>query len=276
VTRLMDWIGGENEVEGWLDPWRAQALHSTLDAPAPAPSAGAALPPGWHWCYFLDAVPSAQLGADGHPRRGGFLPPVPLPRRMWAGSRLEFIAPLTLGERARKISKIINVEEKSGRSGQLCFVAVEHCYYGDAGLAIREQQDIVYRDPPSGEAPSPPAAPTDASWRRAASFDSPRLFRYSALTFNSHRIHYDRPYATKEEGYAGLVVHGPLLATLMLELARGANPQRRIETFEFRAIAPIFDGEPTTVCGRPDGDGAELWVADDRGRLHMRGRVTLG
>jgi 3-methylfumaryl-CoA hydratase len=275
MTNLTDWIGRETELECRLDPWRALALHATLDATDSAPSAGAPLRPGWHWCYFLDAVPSAELGADGHPRRGGFLPPVPLPRRMWAGSRIEFVAPLALGASARKVSKIVNVEEKSGRSGRLCFVNVEHRYYGDAGLAIREQQDIVYRDPPSGETPPAPPAPTDATWRRRWSFDASRLFRYSALTFNSHRIHYDRPYVTSEEGYPGLVVHGPLLATLMLELTRAHQPQRGVRSFEFRAIAPVFDGESIEACGRPNGAGAELWIADADGGLHMRGRVEF-
>ena len=275
MTNLTDWIGRETELDGWLDPWRAHALHATLDAADPAPRAGAPLPPGFHWCYFLDAAPSVQLGPDGHPRRGGFLPPVALPRRMWAGSRMEFVAPLVLGERARKASKITNVEEKSGRSGRLCFVNVEHRYYGDAGLAIREEQDIAYRDPPSGEAPPPPLAPTDAAWRRGWSFDAPRLFRYSALTFNSHRIHYDRPYVTNEEGYPGLVVHGPLLATLMLELVRSQQPQRSVGSFEFRAIAPVFDGDAIEACGRPDGDFVELWIVDAHGGQRMRGRVAF-
>jgi len=275
LTRLTDWIGRETGVACRLDPWRAQALHATLDAADLVPNAGVALRPGWHWCYFLDAVPSAQLGSDGHPQRGGFLPPVPLPRRMWAGSRIEFLAPLVLGDDARKVSRISNVEEKSGRSGSLCFVGVEHDYYGSSGLAIREHQDVVYRDPPTGEPPAPPA-PTDAVWRRLWSFDAPRLFRYSALTFNSHRIHYDRPYAMGAEGYPGLVVHGPLLATTMLELVNEREKRRYVRAFEFRAIAPVFDGEPFEACAKPDGDGADVWIADARGGLRMRGRVTFG
>ena len=273
--QLTDWIGREIEVPCRLDPWRAQALHATLDGDGSAPAAGSAVLPGWHWCYFLDAVPSAQLGADGHPRRGGFLPPVPLPRRMWAGSRLEFIAPLLLGDEARKVSRIANVEEKSGRSGQLCFVSVEHRYYSRGGLAVREVQDIVYRDPPTGAPPPPPGAPTGAIWQRAWSFEAPVLLRYSALTFNAHRIHYDRSYATGVEGYAGLVVQGPLLATLMLELVRAHAPQRRLQGFEFRAIAPVFDGQAIAACGTPDADGAEVWIADEGGAMHMRGRATF-
>ena len=275
MTQLTDWIGRETEVACRLDRWRAQALHATLDIGGSVPFDGAVLLPGWHWCYFLDAVPSAQLGADGHPQRGGFLPPVPLPRRMWAGSRIEFGAPLLLGDDARKVSRIMNVEEKAGRSGRLCFVNVEHRYYGAAGLAIREQQDIVYRDPPSGEPAPPPPAPTDAPWQRGWSFDAPRLFRYSALTFNSHRIHYDRRYAMSAEGYPGLVVHGPLLATSMLELVRECAMQRPVKTFEFRAIAPVFDEQAIAACGRPHGDGADVWIADERGGLRMRGRVEF-
>jgi 3-methylfumaryl-CoA hydratase len=275
VTSLTDWVGRETEVACRLDPWRARALHATLDLSGPAPADGTPVLPGWHWCYFLDTVASAQLDVDGHPRRGGFLPPVPLPRRMWAAGRLEFVAPLLLGGDAHKVSRIVNVEEKSGRSGRLCFVTVEHRYIGGTGLAIRESQDIVYRDPPSGEPGPAPAAPGDAAWQRAWSFAAAALFRYSALTFNSHRIHYDRPYATAEEGYPGLVVHGPLLATLMLELVREHAPGRRLKRFEFRAIAPVFDGQTVTACGSPVADGVEAWIADERGGLRMRGRATL-
>src|SRR4051794_8792512 len=144
MAQLSDWIGRTTELACWLDPWRAQALHATLDCGDPPPIDGADLLPGWHWTYFLDTAPSRELGADGHPKRGGFLPPVPLPRRMWAGSQLEFLAPLALGERARKVSRILGVEEKNGRSGHLCFVTVEHQFHGASGLAIRERQDIVY------------------------------------------------------------------------------------------------------------------------------------
>ncbi len=276
MTSLTDWIGRTAEVSDLLDPWRAQALHATLDSATTVPAEGADLPPGWHWTYFLDATPSRDLGPDGHPRRGGFMPPVRLPRRMWAGSRLEFLAPLALGERARKTSRIVGIEEKSGRSGRLCFVVIEHEFHGRNGLAFRESQDIVYRDPPTGEAVTPAAAPTDATWRWTRAFDAPRLFRYSALTFNSHRIHYDRDYARHEEGYPGLVVHGPLLATLMLELLRCELPTRRVRRFEFRAIAPSFENDEIVVCGRSvDAADAEVWIADGSDRLRMRGRASF-
>jgi 3-methylfumaryl-CoA hydratase len=276
LTNLTDWIGRATEMNCWLDPWRAHALHATLDAKDTVPATGAALPPGWHWAYFLDTAPSSELGPDGHPRRGGFMPPVPLARRMWAGSRLEFLAPLALGEPARRASRILSVEEKSGRSGRLCFVTVEHEIHCASGIAIREQQDIVYRDVSTGSAPPSQAAPKEAPWRREWMFDAPRLFRYSALTFNSHRIHYDREYVTKEEGYPGLVVHGPLLATLMLELVRAQQPRRPIQRFEFRAMAPVFDGQTIHACGIPDDDRVDVFIRGAAGALHMRGNVVLG
>jgi 3-methylfumaryl-CoA hydratase len=276
VTDLKEWIGRATELDCWIDPWRAQALHATLDAADAVPAGGAVLAPGWHWAYFLDTAPSKELGPDGHPRRGGFMPPVPLPRRMWAGSRLEFLAPLSLGESAKRVSRILSVEEKSGRSGRLCFVAVEHEIHGASGVAIREQQDIVYRDVATGGAPPVQPAPNDAQWTREWVFDAPRLFRYSAITFNSHRIHYDREYVTTEEGYPGLVVHGPLLATLMLELVRERQPGHAVRRFEFRAIAPVFDAQRIEACGKPDGDRIDVWIRGASGSLHMRGNVVLG
>ncbi len=278
MTKLTDWVGRATQMDCWLDPWRAQAFHATIDASDRAPDDGDALPPCWHWLYFLDAAPSQQLGADGHPQRGGFLPPVPLPRRMWAGSRLEFVSPIVLGAQAQKRSRVASVEEKSGRSGTLCFVTVQHEVLGAGGLAIREEQDIVYRDVARGAAAPPTQnAPTTAVWRHAWTFDPPRLFRYSALTFNSHRIHYDRDYAAREESYPGLVVHGPMLATLMLELVRTRSPERAVRQFEFRAIAPVFDGQTVHACAAPDGDSAQqVWIEGANGTLHMRGRVTLG
>jgi 3-methylfumaryl-CoA hydratase len=276
MDELTDWIGRTAELNCWLDPWRAEALHATLDAVGAPPIAGSHLPACWHWAYFLEAAPSRELGVDGHPARGGFLPPVPLPRRMWAGSRLEFFAPLVLGADARKVSQVMAVDEKSGRSGRLCFVTVRHEVFVPTGLAIREEQDIVYREPSreaAGTAAQP--APSNAHWERDWTLDTPRLFRYSALTFNSHRIHYDRDYATGQEGYPGLVVQGPLLAMLMLELVRERWPQRRIRRFEFRALAPLFDdGEPVRVCGSIDGSRVLVWIVDQRGGLHMRGEVT--
>lgn len=276
MTDLTDWVGRTIETSCWLDPWRAYAMHATLDATDAPPLEGAALPPCWHWAYFLDAAPSHELGPDGHPQRGGFLPPVPLPRRMWAGSRIEFFAPLVLGAAARKVSRVAAVEEKSGRSGRLCFVKVQHEIHVPSGLAIREEQDIVYRDVQRSDAATVAQDATiDARWQQPWAFDAPRLFRYSALTFNSHRIHYDRDYVTREEGYPGLVVHGPLMATVMLELVRMRCPDRSIRQFDFRAIAPVFDGQAIHAYGQPDGDRVELWIRGGSGIVHMRGSVLL-
>ena len=276
MDNLTDWIGRTAELSCWLDPWRAQALHATLDAPDAAPVAGDDLPACWHWGYFLETAPSRELGPDGHPLRGGFLPPVPLPRRMWAGSRLEFFAPLALGVAARRISQVMAVEEKAGRSGRLCFVTLRHEIFSPTALAIREEQNIVYREASkAGAAGSPQRSPGDVQWERSWTLDTARLFRYSALTFNSHRIHYDRDYALNEEGYPGLVIQGPLLAMLMLELVRERWPGRRVRQFEFRALAPLFDdGEPIRVCGITTGNIVSVWVVDRSGGLHMRGDVT--
>lgn len=257
----------------------AAALAAVLDRDDAPPRPGEPLAPLWHWLYFLPATRQSQLGEDGHARRGGFLPPVPLARRMWAGSRLEFQRPLRLGTRATRRSRIAGVEHKRGRSGDLVFVQVEH-EIGDAdGPVLRESQDLVYRDAPAG-APllaSVPSAPLEPAWQREIRPDPVLLFRYSALTFNGHRIHYDHPYATRVEGYPGLVVHGPLIATLLLELLRRELPAVTVARFAFRAVSPLFDIAPFHIYGAPDREGrtARLWAAGDDGRLALEARAEL-
>ena len=226
MAALRSWIGRSEtqvDVAAAVPP---RALAATLDRDDPPSQPGAALPPCWHWLYFLPLARQSQIGADGHPQRGGFLPPVPLPRRMWAGSRIGLHAPLRLGQALSRTSRIGDVRLKQGKTGPLVFVSVHHEIHADGVLAVDEQQDIVYREaPPPGEAP--PAglpAPADAQWMRRIEPDAVLLFRYSALTFNGHRIHYDRRYATGVEGYPGLVVHGPLIATLLLDLLRRELP----------------------------------------------------
>ncbi|HLW28939.1 MAG TPA: MaoC family dehydratase N-terminal domain-containing protein [Kiloniellales bacterium] len=276
MHRLKDWIGRSETREEQLEPSRAEALRVTLESEDAPAEVGTALPELWHWAYFWDYAPLSELGHDGHAARGGFLPPVPLPRRMWAGSRFQWLAPLRLGDLVRKTSTIKSIEEKQGRSGQLVFVTVQHELAGPAGLAIREEHDIVYREAPMSGAParsSGEAAP-EGAWKRHLTPDPILLFRYSALTFNGHRIHYDQPYVTGEEGYPGLVVHGPLLATLMVDLARRSVPEKRLLSFQFQAIRPVFCGEKILVGGEPDDRGADLWVADPEGALCMRGRVN--
>nr|WP_211624996.1 MaoC family dehydratase N-terminal domain-containing protein [Paraburkholderia domus] len=263
--------------EDELSAFPRLAMASTLDVEDAI--AGAALPPLWHWLYFLPVTPLSQVGVDGHPRRGGFLPPAPLPRRMWAGGRLSFHAPLVIGERASRTSTIVRIEQKAGRSGQLVFVTVRHRIEANGELKIEEEQDIVYRDAPQAGAPvkAPEAAPTDELWQRTITADPVLLFRYSALTFNGHRIHYDAPYATREEGYPDLVVHGPLIATMLAGLVREERPDAGLRSFSFAAVHPTFAGNPFTLCGKPSDDGkqVDLWARDHHGHLTMRAAATL-
>lgn len=273
------WVGRTQVAEDGLDPARARALHAALDLPGPLPEAGDPLPALWHWLYFWRIAPAADLGPDGHPERGGFLPPIPLPRRMWAGSRLTFSRPVPIGGLARRQSTIADVRFRVGRTGRLAFVTVRHEISAGDELCVTDEHDIVYRAAPGpGEgALAGEPAPRQASWQRPWQADPVLLFRYSALTFNGHRIHYDRSYATGVEGYPGLVVHGPLLATLMVELARAQRPKAAITAFEFRAQRPVFDGARFQVAGTPSGDGtgAEIWVADAAGLLAAKGRITF-
>ena len=272
------WIGRSETLHDSAHPWPLQALAATLDhASAPA----AELPPLWHWLYFLPRHRQSEVGADGHPQRGGFLPPVPLPRRMWAGSQLEFRAPLRIGDALRRTSTIADVSAKSGRSGELVFVKVRHEVFcnGGAEAALVEHQDIVYREAPrAGDAaPVPQRAPAGAAWQREWLPDEVLLFRYSALTFNGHRIHYDQPYATTVEGYPGLVVHGPLIATLLLDLLHRHAPAAQVASFRFRALRPTISGRPMRVNGVPQADGrtVQLWAQDHEGWLTMDATVTL-
>ncbi|WP_137896417.1 MaoC family dehydratase N-terminal domain-containing protein [Ramlibacter sp. 2FC] len=264
------WVGRTQTLDDLISPAPVRLMQATLDQ-APQDAALDALPPLWHWLYFLPGERQSNIGADGHPQRGGFLPPVTLPRHMWAGGRLHFLRPLSIGAQARRVSRIASVSSKAGRSGQLVFVTVLHELSDAQGLAISEEQDIVYRDAPApgAAAPVPPAAPTDEQFSRVITPDPVLLMRYSALTFNGHRIHYDRPYAMSEEGYPGLVVHGPLIATLLMETLRSAHPGRQVARFEFKAVSPLFDTEPFTVAGRVDGQDARLWARGPQGQLAM-------
>jgi 3-methylfumaryl-CoA hydratase len=219
------------------------------------------------------------LSADGHARLGGFLPPVPLPRRMYAGGRVEVYHPLHVGDPVSRTSRIADVTSKQGRTGALVFVKVRHEFRNQAGLALAEDQELVYRPPakPDDAARPAPPAPTGAIWTREIDPDSILLFRYSALTFNGHRIHYDRRFATEAEGYPGLVVHGPLVATLLADLLRRNLPHADVSTFTFRAVSPLFDAGPFLVCGRLDAGGrtATLWAQEPQGALAMEATATL-
>jgi 3-methylfumaryl-CoA hydratase len=278
IAHLKSWVGRTQTLDDVIAADRVAAMAATLDRDR-APAPGETLPPGWHWLYFNGAARQGELGPDGHPRRGGFLPPVPLPRRMWAGGRINVAAGLKVGETARRESRIASVEAKRGRSGDLVFVTVQHRIHGAAGLALEEEHDIVYRSPPAAGAPppQPEPAPGGAVWRREVRPDPVLLFRYSALTFNGHRIHYDQPYVTAVEGYPGLVVHGPLIATLLLDLLALEAPQARLRRFEFRARSPLFDTAPFHVNGAADlGAGtAQLWAEGPGSILAMAASATI-
>jgi 3-methylfumaryl-CoA hydratase len=278
IAHLEQWIGKTETRADLVWPTPIAALSATLDRDDPAPRPGDPLPPAWHWLFFLPLDRQSELGKDGHAVRGGFLPPVPLPRRMWAGSRMEFHQPLRVGEPVTRTSRIASVKHKEGRSGPLVFVLVRHEIANSSGLAITEEHDIVYRDHvrPGESAPQAPPAPAEAAWERTVCPDDVLLFRYSALTFNGHRIHYDRRYATEVEGYPGLVVHGPLIATLLLDAQRRNMPERRVARFEFRAVSPLFDTAPFAVCGAPqDGNAIRLWAKNASGGVAMDATVGI-
>jgi 3-methylfumaryl-CoA hydratase len=279
LDHLREWRGRTESRSDEVTPAPIAALSATLDREDPFPQYGDPLPPLWHWLYFLPIPRQSELGPDGHARRGGFLPPVPLPRRMFAGDRVQFHRPLRVGQEISRLSSIRDVSHKHGRSGPLVFVVVRHEISDRQGIAVVEEHDIVYRDSPTAmkTAPEPQGAPAGAAWTREIQPDATLLFRYSALTFNGHRIHYDRRYATEVEGYPGLVVHGPLIATLLLDLLRRNVADASVASLSFRAMSPLFDIAPFSVCGKPvpDGKGAQLWAVDSQGSLAMEATVGL-
>ncbi|HUF20991.1 MAG TPA: MaoC family dehydratase N-terminal domain-containing protein [Burkholderiales bacterium] len=278
IDALRQWVGRSETRRDVVTAAPVAAMSATLDRDDPAPAAGTALPPLWHWLYFLPLARQSEIGPDGHAQRGGFLPPVPLPRRMWAGGRLEFRAPLRVGEEITRTSHILDVNAKEGRSGRLVFVSVRHEIANTHGVAIAEEHDIVYRDnpQPGAPAPKPQPAPDNAAFSREIAPDPVLLFRYSALTFNGHRIHYDRTYVTEVEGYPGLIVHGPLIGTLLLDVLRRNLPDARVARFDFRAVSPLFDIHRFTVCGLPEsGNRIALWARNHEGGLAMEGTAEL-
>jgi 3-methylfumaryl-CoA hydratase len=268
--RLDEWVGREEVREDTITVAPLVALSALLDRDDPVPRAGDAAPPLAHWLYFLPRYRQSAAGPDGHAARGEFLPPVPLPRRMWAGSRLEFLRPLLVGRDVTRRSRIVSVVPKEGRSGALVFVSVRHEVNDAEGLVLSDEHDIVYRGE-SGAAPAAVAAPTGEAWRREIHPDPLLLFRYSAVTFNGHRIHYDHPYATGVEGYPGLVVHGPLIATLLVDLLRRERPGVVLRSYSFRAMRPLFDTAAFSVCGAPQAAASEarLWTRDAGGAVTM-------
>ena len=256
-----------------LDERTALACSALLDREF-APVTGSVLPYLWHWLYFWPNARQSELGPDGHPRADTSFMPALLPRRMWAGSRLHFHAPVQIGEFLNHESSVKSLEEKNGRSGRLAFVTLSHRFVSEGGsLFIEEEQDIVYREPATGEphGTAPTLARTDESWQQRIVPTEVMLFRYSALTFNAHRIHYDRSYAREQEGYPDLVVHGPLLATLLMESLCQNLPTTKVTTFSFKALSPVFVGQPFHVCGSVAATGltADLWIRDQHGAVAM-------
>jgi 3-methylfumaryl-CoA hydratase len=279
LEKLKEWIGRRETAVDYVTIPAVHRLAATLDRDDPFPRTGDALPPGWHQILFPRVVRHSQIGADGHPERGDFLPPVPLPRRMFAGKRTTFHAELRVGDEVRRDSTIQDVTIKQGRTGQMVFVTVLTEIANPRGLAITEEQDIVYRQEPDKNAPPPPPqpAPGTAVWQKRVTPDPVMLFRYSALTFNGHRIHYDHPYVTQTEGYPNLVMNGGLTTLLVFELAR-AHASGPVRFISSRNVRPMFVNRAIAVCGEPAADGrsAKLWTQDDTGALTLTATAEFG
>jgi 3-methylfumaryl-CoA hydratase len=276
IDHLRQWIGRSQEASDIVTAQLVKGLRATLFQDVGEPMTGEVSPFTVHWCLAQPVFPMSQLGPDGHPTRGGFLPPVPLPRRMWAGGELEFVDPLRVGDEARRTSRISDISVKTGSTGTLCFVSVEHLITSSRGTAIRERQDIVYREL-TGGASAPPKAPPPppvAKHKETHISDPVLLFRYSALTFNGHRIHYDRDYVTKVEGYRGLIFHGPLQAALIVELAAKLHGGKPPKKFAYRGLQPLFEGSAFSVNANDNAEGMELWTANAEGQPTMKGTAT--
>lgn len=276
-TDFSDWIGRTEQVHDPMCRVQVQAAQAMLDEPGTPLVDGDALPLPWHWFHFLPRAPQGALDADGHPQRGGFLPPVPYPRRMFAGARMRVHRPLRVGVPAVREGCIRDVVMKSGKTGALAFVTVAYRLLQDGVLCLEEEQDIVYREPGAAVAGPVPAVlspPPEGSWSRTLQPDTRLLFRFSALTFNAHRIHYDRTYATEVEGYPGLVVHGPLTAALLLQLVRQSTP-RPVVAFSFRGVAPLFDLGPIRLLAIPAADNVALEAQGPDGRAALLATAAL-
>lgn len=276
IDHLRQWIGRSTEATDIVTAQLVMGLRATLFQDVGEPKTGDAAPFTVHWCLAQPVFPMSMLGPDGHPTRGGFLPPVPLPRRMWAGGEIEFLQPLRVGDVSTRTSRIADVQVKSGSTGTLCFVSVEHSISSPRGIAIHERQDIVYREmtsgaPAGGKAPLPPPK---AQHRESHVSDPVLLFRYSALTFNGHRIHYDRDYVTRVEGYPGLIFHGPLQAALIIEMAARLRGGKAPKKFTYRGVQPLFEGTEFSTNANETEAGMELWTANAEGQPTMKGTAV--
>ncbi len=271
---LQSWIGRTEVQIDTVHPGPARAMAAALDQNPDDFGTRAELPPLWLWLYFLPVVRASNVGPDGHPQRGGFLPPITLPRRMWAGSRCHFFGPVRIGDELTKVSTIAKVTAKTGRTGEMVFVTVRHSYSRGGAGVMEEEQDIVYMPIPDVFSPPAPTPVTDCTWTERVAIDPVLLFRFSALTFNGHRIHYDRPYAMETEKYPGLVVHGPLQAILLMEAARRWQPGKRPANYTFRGLRPLFDFDDVSVCGRTsEAGGLDLFTANGEGAAGMQANL---
>lgn len=279
AEQLKGWIGRTETTTGYAFGALADVLAATLDRDDSPYAPGTPLPPGWHWLCFPEAVKLSDTGHDGHPKTGGFMPPVPLPRRMWAGNRMQFVQPLRTGDALERKSTIADVKMKSGGGGQLCFVTVRHEIFAGGHLATIEEHDVVYREAarPGASPAKPRPAPATPEWSRRIVPGAVLLFRFSALIMNSHRIHYDRTFAVDEEGYPGLVFHGPLTMILLMDLFRREMPEATLKRFGARATAPLYDDRPFEIRGTRAAAGGEarLWALTPDGALAMDGQASF-
>ena len=279
IDYLRKWIGKSESAIDQVTPVPIKALQATLNRQEIVCRSGDYLPPMWHILYFLPISRQSDLSPNGHPHMGDFMPPVSLPRRMYAGGRMQFHQPLQVGDRITRNSTVTDVSFKQGRTGPLVFLKITHEISNDKGIAITEEQDIVYRQEPDPGAPAPSyqSAPQGGEWQREMQAGPVMLFRFSALTFNGHRIHYDYPYTTVVEAYPGLVVHGPLLAILLLELLHQQLPGPQLLEFHFQALKPVFAGEQFFLCGAPVPDRRlmNMWISDNEGHLCLQAAATL-
>ena len=267
TTDLSAWLGKTQTVVDRIDPGHAARIAVTLGLPIP--EVGAVLPSLWHWAFFLETVPIALTGTDGHPARGSFLPPADNRNRMWAGGRVAFEGALVVGTEAHKTSTVTAIQEKKGRTGSLLFVTVKHDIVQNGTLIVSEEQDIVYREPSPPKLQGTEPAPA-SQWTQPVDPSAVLLFRYSAVTFNSHRIHYDYPYVTEKEGYPGLVIHGPLIATLMCQAFAQAHPQATLKHLAYRGLRPLIAPTPFAVAGAISAPGeAKLWAEQDGTLAHQ-------
>lgn len=270
TVNLQDWIGREETHEDHVVRGPFRRLSGLLDRDDTDETH---VPPLGHWLCFLPGAPQSQLGADGHPQRGGLVPPLPLPMRMAAGSRLTFHSPIPFGADIRRVTRIMSIAEKTGRTGPLAFLTYRYQVFQRATLCITEEFDVVFREKSGNAGAPPPGEKRTGKVSRTIDPQTPLLFRFSALTYNAHKIHYDREYAIRAEGYPGLVVHGPLLATLLMDLFRRHRPDAAIRTFEYRAQRPVFDLAPFTVNLEDTASGADVWACDSDGYIAMSGHV---